>query len=158
MHLCPREKPSNNFHQLDTSKCSLMNKPHPQSCAVEALTGLKTVGKSTEFSIDERPRPRILRDVLTSSSPLVEGELDVLEDARIYPTQNGWNFADFIGAQYQHFEEIEVCQVDLLRDSWNASIGKSASRYRVQSGKLTVLELESGQRPSAGSEQLVNLR
>jgi len=70
MFLCPREMPSNNFHQLNTNTRSLMNKSHLQSCAVEALCGLNTVGESTELPIDMRPPPRILRDAL-----------DVLEDA-----------------------------------------------------------------------------
>ena len=32
------------------------------------------------------------------------------------------------------------------------------SKYPVRSGKLTAVETKSGQRPSAGGEQLVDLR
>ena len=49
-----------------------MNKPHLQSCAVEALSGLDTVGESAELSIDKRPFTRILVDVVVSVPPLVK--------------------------------------------------------------------------------------
>jgi len=58
-----------------------MSEPHLQTCAIKALSGLKTVGESTELSIDVRPPLRILRDVLMSISPLVVEELDGLKDA-----------------------------------------------------------------------------